>query len=137
MNSRNIPDGFEILSRTSPYIDLVGPLYHSRTDECLLVGFLADEKHCNTSGFVHGGLLSTVADIALGYNAAGYGLDETPMVTASLSIDFTGAARIGDWVVYKVDVHKVGKKLAFANCYVHANGKRIARASGIFSVLSR
>lgn len=137
MTGAGVPDGFEPLSRSSPFIDLVGPLFASRSDEGLLIGFLAEQKHCNTSGFVHGGCLSTVADIALGYNAAGFGAEETPMVTASITIDFAGSARAGDWVVYKTDVQKVGKKVAFANCYVHVGDKRIARASGLFSVVNR
>lgn len=132
-----IPDGFEPLARSSPFLDLVGPLYSRRTEDGLLIGFLAEDRHCNTSGFVHGGFLSTVADIALGYNAAGFGGKETPMVTASITIDFAGSARAGDWVVYSTEVQKVGKKLAFANCYAHVGDARIARASGLFSVLAR
>ncbi len=132
-----VPDGFEPLPRSSPFLDLVGPLYSRRTEEGLLIGFLAEDKHCNSSGFVHGGFLSTVADIAHGYNAGGFGGAETPMVTASITIDFAGSARAGEWVVYRTDVQKVGKKVAFANCYVHAGDRRIARASGLFSVLGR
>lgn len=132
-----MPDGFEPLARSSPFLDLVGPLYSRRTEQGLLIGFLAEDKHCNSSGFVHGGFLSTVADIALGYNAAGLGGTETPMVTASITIDFAGSARAGDWVVYRTDVQKVGKKVAFANCYAHVGDNRIARASGLFSVLAR
>lgn len=132
-----IPDGFEPLARTSPFLDLVGPLYSRRTEDGLQIGFLAEDRHCNTSGFVHGGFLSTVADIALGYNAAGFGGKEIPMVTASITIDFAGSARAGDWVVYSTEVQKVGRKLAFANCYAHVGDTRIARASGLFSVLAR
>ena len=33
-----------------------------------------------------------------------------------------------------VDVQKVGRTLAFANCYVVCEGRRIVHASGIFSV---
>jgi uncharacterized protein (TIGR00369 family) len=136
MTAPDIPEGFEPLSRSSPFIDMVGPLYHCRSEGGLLVGFRAEEKHCNRSGFVHGGLLCTVADIALGYNAAGFGGAETPMVTASMTIDFAGSASAGDWVVYRADVQKVGKKVAFANCYAHVGDKRIIRASGLFSVLN-
>lgn len=137
MTESDIPDGFEPLARTSPFIELVGPLYTRRTDACLEIGFRAEEKHCNTSGFVHGGFLSTVADLALGYNAAGFGKEETPMVTASITIDFAGAARKGDWVVFTADVQKVGKRVGFVNCYGHVGDNRIVRASGLFSVISR
>lgn len=132
-----IPDGFEPLSRSSPFIDLVGPLHMRRVGDGLQLGFLAQEKHCNASGFVHGGFLSTVADLALGYNASGLGTRDTMMVTASLTIDFAGSARAGDWVVYTADVQKVGKRMAFANCYAAVGDTRILRASGLFSVLSR
>ncbi len=137
MTESGIPDGFEPLARTSPFIDLVGPLYTRRTEACLQIAFLAEDKHCNTSGFVHGGFLSTVADLALGYNAAGFGREEIPMVTASITIDFAGAARKGEWVVFSADVQKVGKRMAFVNCYAHVGDKRIARASGLYSVISR
>lgn len=137
MTTSEIPNGFEILSRGSPYIDLVGPLYFKPDGDGLMVGLMAEEKHCNSAGYVHGGLLSTVADIALGYNAGDFLGAQIPMVTASITIDFAGNARAGDWVVYKVDVQKVGKRMAFANCYVHVGDTRIARASGIYSVLSR
>jgi acyl-coenzyme A thioesterase PaaI-like protein len=56
------------------------------------------------------------------------------MVTASLTIDYAGAAKLGDWVEIHTDVQKVGKSLAFANCYFSVKEKRIARASGVFGV---
>ncbi|MCP4318873.1 MAG: PaaI family thioesterase [Hyphomicrobiales bacterium] len=130
-----IPAGFKVLSRGSPYIDMVGPLYHTLSDEGLLIGFLAEEKHCNSRGIVHGGLLSTVADIALGYSAGGFPDVNRPMVTTSITIDFAGSAREGDWVLFKTDVQKVGRMAAFANTYAHVGEKRIVRASGIFTVL--
>ena len=137
MTASEIPDGFAPLSRGSPFIDLVGPLYFKRKGKGLLVAILAEERHCNSAGFVHGGLLSTVADIALGYNAADLGGAEIPIITASLTIDFAGSARAGDWIVCEADVQKAGKRMAFANCYLAVGEKRIARASGLFSVLSR
>lgn len=130
-----IPDGFEIFTRKSPYIDMVGPLYFRKSDEGLEIGFLAEEKHCNSRGLVHGGFMSTVADIALGYGAGDFPDGNTMLITTSITIDFAGSARIGDWVVFKTDVQKVGRMAAFANTYAHVGDKRIVRASGIFSVL--
>ena len=45
-----------------------------------------------------------------------------------------GAAAVGDWIEAQVDVQKVGRSLAFANCYVVRDGQRIVHASAIFSV---
>jgi uncharacterized protein (TIGR00369 family) len=131
----DIPEGFEPIFRTSPFIDLIGPLYSKRTDEGLVIGLRVEEKHCNARDFVHGGVLSSLADISLGYNVAFSGSDPLPIVTASLTIDFSGSATLGEWIETKTEIQKTGRSLAFANCYFFTNGTCIARASAVFSVL--
>jgi len=69
MTTSGISAGFETLSRGSPYIEMIGPLYFKPVGEGLLVGIMAETKHCNSAGYAHGDLLTTVADTALGYNA--------------------------------------------------------------------
>lgn len=128
------PEGFEALFRSSPFLDLLGPLYNKKAPSGLIIGFEALEKHCNARGLVHGGVLSSLADIALGYNAAFSGDQPVPMVTASLTIDYAGAAQLGDWIEIESDVQKVGRAMAFANCYFLVGAKRIARASAVFNI---
>jgi uncharacterized protein (TIGR00369 family) len=130
------PEGFEPIFRTSPYIDLLGPIYNRKTDAGLVIGLKAEEKHCNARGLVHGGVFSSLADIALGYNAAFQGEEPIPIVTASLTVDYAGSAKIGDWIEIQTDIQKVGKSMAFANCYFTVDSKRIVRASGVFGVVS-
>lgn len=127
------PPGFEPLFRTSPFLDLVGPFFHRRTADELVIGLRIAEKHANAKGTAHGGLLMTLCDIALGYTTA---LSETPpasAVTASITTDFVGAARIGDWVEAHAEVIKFGSRLGFSGLYLTVNGERIVRASGIFA----
>ena len=57
-------------------------------------------------------------------------------VTANLSIDYAGTAKLGDWIEIEVDVQKVGKSMAFANCYFYVGSKRVARASAVFNVVN-
>ena len=132
MNS--IPESFEPIFRSSPYLDLLGPIYSKNTYNGLVIGIRAEEKHCNARGLVHGGFFSSLADVALGYNAAFQGKQPTPMVTASLTVDYAGAARLGEWIEIYTDIQKVGKRMAFANCYFMVGSKRIVRASGVFGV---
>jgi uncharacterized protein (TIGR00369 family) len=130
----DVPEGFEPLFRTSPFLDLLGPFYNKLTGQDLVLGFFAGEKHCNSRGIVHGGVLSSLADVALGSNAV-IALDQArPLVTVNLSVDYAGAAKLGDWIEIATDVQKVGGQLAFANCYIRVGTKRIARASAVFSV---
>lgn len=135
MTKFSLPQGFEPLFRSSPFLDLLGPIYNRKCDSGLLIGLRAEQKHCNARDLVHGGVFSSLADIALGYNAAFQGKDPTPMVTASLTIDYAGSAKLGDWIEVETDVQKVGKSMAFANCYFTVGSKRIVRASGVFGVL--
>jgi uncharacterized protein (TIGR00369 family) len=132
----NIPEGFGPIFRSSPYLDLLGPIYNKKTDSELRIGLRAEKKHCNGREQVHGGVFSSLADIALGYNAAFQGKEPVPMVTASLNIDYAGSAKLGDWIEISVDVQKVGRSMAFANCYFFVDSKRIARASAVFNVIS-
>lgn len=130
------PDGFEPIFRTSPYLELLGPILNKKTPDGLVIGVRAEGKHCNARDQVHGGLLSSLADIALGYNTAFAGETPVPIVTTSLTIDYAGAAKLGDWIEVQTDVQKVGSTVAFANCYFFVEQKRIARASAVFSVVS-
>lgn len=132
-----IPAGFIPLFRSSPFLDLLGPIYNQRTDRGLVIGLRVEDKHCNARGLVHGGLLSSLADVALGYNSAFAQEPPTPIVTSSLTIDYAGTAKLGDWITIESDVQKVGKSLAFANCYFIVESVRIARASAVFSVITQ
>jgi acyl-coenzyme A thioesterase 13 len=132
----NVPEGFEPIFRNSPFLDLLGPIYNQKTESELRIGLRAEKKHCNARDQVHGGVFSSLADIALGYNAAFQGKEPVPMVTASLNIDYAGAAKLGDWIEISVDVQKVGRNMAFANSYFYVDSKRIARASAVFNVIN-
>ncbi len=127
-----IPDGFEPFAYSSAFLDAVGPLYQgARPDGTLLLGLRIEERHCNRRGFAHGGLLVALADLVLGYSLGSAG-GQRGLLTVNLTTDFAGAAQLGQWVEACADVQKAGGSLAFANCYITADGKRIVRASGIF-----
>lgn len=131
--SAGIPEGFEPLSRTSPLLDLLGPFYARGESGDLVLGFRVAEKHTNARGFAHGGVLLTLADVALGYAAEGSVELPARLVTASVSADFAGSARLDDWVEARVDVQKVGGRMAFANAYLCVGERRIVRASAVFA----
>lgn len=129
------PPGFEPVSRSSPFADLIGPVWQRADAAGLVFAIRAEDKHCNVRGHVHGGVLGTLADIAMGYSTAFSTRPPTPMVTVNLSIDFVGRAEKGDWIEIHTDVQKVGRQLAFANCHLQVGENRIARASAVFNVI--
>ena len=127
-----LPERFQPFSYSSAFLDAVGPLYQGEAaDGSLILGLRIEARHCNRRGFAHGGLLVTLADLVLGYSLGSAG-GQRGLLTVNLTTDFAGAAQIGQWVEARADVQKAAGSLAFANCYVTADGKRIVRASGIF-----
>jgi acyl-coenzyme A thioesterase 13 len=130
------PAGFAPLFRSSPFLDALGPFYSRGTGQGLVIGLRIVTKHVNARGFAHGGVLSTVADIALGY-ALESAAEAASMVTASLSLDFAGSAKVGDWLESTVDIQKIGARLAYANAYLCVSERRIVRASAVFLVVEK
>jgi uncharacterized protein (TIGR00369 family) len=129
-----VPREFRPLFRTSPVLDLIGPLYCRGEGADLVIGLHVETKHCNARGTAHGGILATLADVALGYAMAFSSNPPASLVTANLTLDFAGTAKIGDWIEAHVDVQKRGSRLSFANCYISVNEQRIVRASAVFLV---
>jgi uncharacterized protein (TIGR00369 family) len=130
---KDIPQGFRAIPRLSPFNALVGPLFERRSGEDISIGLHIEEKHTNSRGICHGGVLATLADLALGYSMQAKGGESALYVTAQLSIDYAGSAKVGDWIESTVEVQRVGARLAFANGYLVADGRRIVRASAIFA----
>lgn len=121
------------MERLSPFNALVGPLYERRDGDAVSIGLQIEQKHTNSRGICHGGVLATLADLALGYSMLARSGDKASFLTAHLAVDYAGAAKTGDWLESKVEIQRVGARLAFANCYLVANGKPIVRASAIFA----
>jgi acyl-coenzyme A thioesterase 13 len=132
-----VPQGFGPLARVSPFIELIGPVFERRGEDGVSIGLSVATKHANRRGMCHGGVLASLADIALGYSVAASTGGKVTMVTASLTIDYAGSAKVGDWIESEVEVQHAGSRLAFANCYLVAAGKRVVRASAIFAVAAK
>ena len=134
---KELPEGFRAIPRLSPFNALVGPLYERRRGDEVSIGVRIEEKHSNSRGICHGGLLATLADLSLGYAMVAKTGGRGGFVTAHLAVDYAGAARIGDWIESAVEIQRMGKRLAFANCYLLCGEKRIVRASAIFALAEK
>jgi acyl-coenzyme A thioesterase 13 len=130
-------EGYTALFRSSPFLDRTGPFYSKGRGQTLSIGLRVLDHHLNARGLAHGGVLLTMADIALGYAMATAADPPISAVTSQISADFAGSARLGDWVESRADIQKIGKTLAFANIYLLVGDARIVRASGVFAVSTR
>lgn len=137
MTSTDIPAGFEPLLRKSPLTEPWEPLYAKTTDKAVIIGLRLAKPHTNGRGLIHGGLITALADNAMGYSCAQATGWTTSFVTVSLSVDFVGSAEIGQWCSIESDVIKTGKTIGFAQCLIKADDTVIARASGTFRVVPK
>jgi uncharacterized protein (TIGR00369 family) len=128
-----VPAGFEPSRRTSPFLDLIGPVYTRTTERGILLGLRARTEHLNTRGFVHGAVLAALLDVVCGRNCAAL-TEHQSLVTVSLTVDYVAPARGADWLEASAAVTRVGRRLAFADGRVDAEGKPVAKASGVFAV---
>lgn len=129
------PDGFERHYRKSPLTDPWEPLYSRHIDDSLQIGLRIAEAHTNSRGFAHGGLVSALADNAMGLSCGLELEGANGLLTVNLALDFLAVARIGQWLQVEPSVVKRGRSLCFASALVTADGNPCARASATFQVV--
>src|SRR5436305_13559267 len=121
-----IPAGFEQLT-ASPFSDRIGPLYLSRRDDVPVLGLNVEEHHLNRAGRVHGGLLATVADIAVSRAAWDQVPEGATIATADLHIAYLGNVNVGAWLEAWPRVDRVGRAVVHASWLVESAGEPLAQ----------
>lgn len=129
------PAGFVRLALgDNPFVDSVGPLYGHRDEGLagrLVMGLRVERRHCSPSGFCHGGMLMSMADmlLVLGANLQ-TGLDRF-MSTVSLSADFLAPVPQGAWLEGRLDVLRATRNLVFCQGLYRVDGTPVLRVDGI------
>lgn len=133
----SVPPGFSRHDRKSPVTDPWEPIYSRRTEGAVVLGLVAEAAHTNSRGFVHGGLISALADNAMGLSCAQKTGNEASLVTVNLTLDFLSSARTGQWLEFDTVFVRPGKTLCFAQAFVTADGEPCARANAVFRMVPR
>jgi acyl-coenzyme A thioesterase 13 len=115
----------------SAFTEHIGPLDRDGA----VTRLQTDDRHANPAGAVHGGVVATLCDTAVGHAIAEEADDISGAVTVSLTVDYLAPAKPGTLLEARTEVQKVGGRLAFADCAVTAEGRDVARARAVFSVL--
>ncbi|HEX4043777.1 MAG TPA: PaaI family thioesterase [Xanthobacteraceae bacterium] len=111
--------------------ELVGPIWR-RGDA--LFGFVAAEKHRNHIGRIHGGMLMTFADQAMGMTGR-RATGEKPHATIELNMQFMGSVEVGDFVEAHCDVVRMTRSVLFIEGKLKVGARIVAAASGIWKIL--
>ena len=128
-----IPDHFEPLA-TSPFSERIGPIYLSTHDSIRTVGVRIEPYHANRQGRAHGGLLMTLADVALSRAVRERLPAGATFATADLHVAFLEPIGPGDWLEARPSVDRIGRSLIHASCLLRSGERDVARAMGTFAV---
>lgn len=113
----------------------VGPFWTRERDGQWEVGLLVEPRHANNHlGTIHGGVVMTFADIALGV-AAARALGSSNCVTTQLNTHFVATAKVGDLVTCKPELVRQTPQIYFVRGLIKSGEKTIAACDGIWKVI--
>jgi acyl-coenzyme A thioesterase PaaI-like protein len=115
------------------FTDFIGEFWMRREESGPAFGFLAEPKHVNRAGAVHGGLLATIADNTLGWTV----MDAYPThhaATIQLNLHFVAGARPGDFIEGRGEIVRATRTVIFLRGKFSVRQGIIAIADGIWKV---
>lgn len=119
------------------FVDHVGPFCVRREASGLRsFAFVAQPKHANLIGVVHGGMLMTLADRALGvaaWDAAG----GKPSVTVQFDMQFLSAVKMGEFAEMTPQLVRATRSLVFMRGDLTVGGRTAGAANGLWKILER
>jgi uncharacterized protein (TIGR00369 family) len=93
----------------------------------------AGQEHTNPMGLIHGGLMTSIVDAAMGNAVRSLGIKG---VTADMSIALMAAARPGDTIIARGKVLKSGKNLIFTEALVYVGETLAGHSKATFFKIS-
>src|SRR3954454_7609101 len=104
----DVPSGFAPFDPQGPFLEHIGPIQVRVGEEGPVFALRAEERHTNHRGTIQGGLLSTVADFALGRVIEPAAEDGKDRATVSLTSACLRPPKPGDWIESRTRVERAG-----------------------------
>lgn len=131
-----LPEGAEEVSLAA-YTRHVGPFYRLADADGGAVkrfAFVVAEKHMNAAGSVHGGMLMSLADLAMSRTARLASGAES-CSTVSLNCEFVGPGRLGDAIEARVRITRVARTMVFLSAELVSNQNILLVATGLWKIV--
>jgi acyl-CoA thioesterase len=118
-------------ARISPFAKLVGLSFpETGGPQCELK---IEEKVLNVYGTVHGGAISTLADVSMGYALFDHLREDERIATVEMKINYVAAVSSGALTAEAKLVNRT-RNLAVLESRVECSGKLVAKAMGTFYI---
>ena len=128
--------------KSSPFAELVGGRLEEWSEGCVRMSLTLEPHHTNPNGVMHGGVVTTLMDEALGGVIASVRGLETmfaaPHATVEMNASFLSGARPGDRIVVEARVLRLGRRVAFGEAEAHLGddgGELIAKGRMTFVIM--
>ena len=100
-----------------------------------VVEMTSTEDMANHAGFVHGGMISALADSAMGRSLRTLKPGVARAMSFDLKLSFISAAKVGETLRATGNVVHAGRRTAVADCRVDGpDGRLVATASATFAI---
>ncbi len=118
----------------SPFSEFVGVEHREGDDGSVMLGLTAVEHHLNPAGTVHGGVIATLIDVAMGRAAESQMDDDHVPATIELKTNYLEPGRLGR-IVATAHVRKRGRLVIVVEAEVHQDDtdELIALAIGTYT----
>ena len=136
LNSAPVPEGFTQAEDRGPFTSHNGPTYRKTGPKGPIVGLRILERHCNSMGFLHGGMAASFTDGAMAW--AVWQVSQKMSVTLKLTVEYFETGRMGDWLEAHARAVPGEDGLVYASADLMTNGELlVGRADGVFRTLRR
>ena len=129
-------EGYSLWPNPSPFVKGLGSMFVRPEGPHLAFRIRISADHANSGNHAHGGFLSTLADIWLGYNVNHLLPKAARFVTSNLNVSFLRIGAIGQVLDSQIDRIKIGSKLHHASGVILCDGKDVAAMSATFAALT-
>jgi len=131
----SIPPGFRELTEAIGFAAANGPWFEKIEDGRLIRGFRPGLQHANSHGIVHGGMLASFIDSAMGSTV--FHVLQRRCVTVRLSLDYLMPGRVGDWLQAEAEVIGHDEHMAQVRARLYGPRHDALVGHGSFALLSR
>jgi acyl-coenzyme A thioesterase 13 len=128
-----LPD-YRLYDPVDPFENGAGPFFWRQSEDgSHHFVMLAEARHCNTYGVVHGGLMMTMADLSMAATSKAERSDA--YVTVSFNSEFIASGQAGDLIECRSELVRRTGTMAFVRGTVEAGGRTLLAFSGVMKRL--
>lgn len=125
--------GWEIITNVG-FGELIGPMWQREDGDRMRIGFVIAEKHINRNKVLHGGMLMTLADSAMGTTSR-RATGGKRQATIGLNIQLADSARLGEFVEAHCEVVRATRAVMFMQARLVVGKRTVGTANGIWKIL--